>query len=57
MVVPKKQDFWPKTDILKGNNCNWLIVYDSLSKIEVIKKNILARNVILNYFLIGKNVA
>ena len=21
MVGPKKQDFWPKTNILKGNHC------------------------------------
>ena len=22
MVGPKKQDFWPKINILKGNHCN-----------------------------------
>ena len=29
-------------------------MYDSSSKIEIIKKKDLTRNVILNYFLIGK---
>ena len=25
MVGPKKQDFWPKINILKGNHCIWII--------------------------------
>jgi hypothetical protein len=25
MVVPKKQDFWPKIKILKGNHCILII--------------------------------
>ena len=48
MVVPKKQDFWPKTDILKGNNCN---CNDSLSKIEVIKKKHFSKKCNLKLFL------
>jgi hypothetical protein len=52
MVGPKKQDFWPKINILKGNHCilrirgapvrqklGMILENKSGSKIEVRKKN------------------
>ena len=37
MVGPKKQDFWPKINILKGNHC--ILRSASLSKIGMILEN------------------
>ena len=52
MVGPKKQDFWPKINILKGNHCTLRIrgapVHQKLDMIlenKVVKKLKLEKNV------------
>ena len=62
MVGPKKQDFWPKINILKGNHCILRIqgasVYQKLGMIlenKVVQKfklskSVLTKNVLIKYY-------
>ena len=56
MVGPKKQDFWPKINILKGNHCilriklGMILENKVVQKLELEKK-ILTKNGLLNEFV------
>jgi hypothetical protein len=53
MVGPKKQDFWPKINILKGNHCTLRIQGAPVrQKLSMILENIVVQKLKLekNYF-------
>ena len=51
MVGPKKQDFWPKIDILKGNHCILRI-----RKVPVCQKlGIILENKVIKKLMLSKD--
>jgi hypothetical protein len=63
MVGPKKQDFWPKINILKGNHCilrtrvapvfqklGMILENKVVQKLKLEKKKIFTKNVLLNLY-------